>query len=64
MVMRHLAVSGIALIASKRFYFGVGGGTYTLEMLVQEAGVLQYDVLQVYEDGQSNIREIVRLSFK
>lgn len=64
MVMRHLAASGIALIASKRFYFGVGGGTYTLETLVQEAGLLQYDVMQVYEDGQSNIREIVRLSFK
>ena len=64
MVMTHLSSTGSALIASKRFYFGVGGGTYTLQTLVEAAGILSYDVLQVYEDGHSNIREIVQLKRK
>jgi hypothetical protein len=64
MVLRHLAPGGVALVASKRFYFGVGGGTYTLQSLVQQDGTLSYDVLEVYEDGLSNIREIIRLQHR
>lgn len=64
MVLRHLSATGVALIASKRFYFGVGGGTYTLESLVQANGLLNYEMMQVYQDGASNIREIVRLTRK
>jgi len=64
MVLRHLSATGVALIASKRFYFGVGGGTYTLESLVQANGLLNYEMIQVYQDGASNIREIVRLTRK
>jgi len=64
MVLKHLSNTGVALIASKRFYFGVGGGTYTLETLVQAGGVLNYHIEQVYQDGASNIREIVRLTRK
>ena len=61
MVEKHLSPSGVALIASKRFYFGVGGGTFTLETLVKSANTLSYEVIQVFEDGCSNIREIVKL---
>jgi hypothetical protein len=64
MVLRHLAPGGVALIASKRFYFGVGGGTYTLQSLVQQDGTLSYEELEVYQDGLSNIREIIRLQHR
>lgn len=64
MVLRHLAPGGVALIASKRFYFGVGGGTYTLQTLVQQDGKLSYEELEVYQDGLSNIREIIRLQHR
>jgi hypothetical protein len=63
MVKKHLAPGGCALLASKRFYFGVGGGTYSLQTLVERDGALRYEVVQVFEDGLSNIREIVRLSW-
>lgn len=64
MVLRHLAPGGCALIASKRFYFGVGGGTYSLQSLVEADGRLAYELVQVYEDGQSNIREIIALRYR
>jgi hypothetical protein len=82
-VAKLLSPTGIALIASKRFYFGVGGGTYTLNSLVEEAvgssaitgtssstnsthgsasvGLFQLEVLEVFEDGASNVREIIKL---
>jgi hypothetical protein len=61
MIETHLSDSGVALVASKRFYFGVGGGTFTLETLVKARRLLSYEVVLVVEDGQSNIREIVQL---
>mmetsp|Transcript_16206 Transcript_16206/g.27181 ORF Transcript_16206/g.27181 Transcript_16206/m.27181 type:complete len:282 (-) Transcript_16206:373-1218(-) len=60
-IQDHLASTGCALVASKRFYFGVGGGTFTLESLVKEAGGFSYETVVVFEDGLSNIREIVKL---
>lgn len=37
MIQRHLSADlGLALIASKKYYFGVGGGTHELELLVHE----------------------------
>lgn len=62
MVEKHLEVGGVALIASKKYYFGVGGGTFELEILASKpSSLLQYSLVKAYEDGQSNIREVIKL---
>jgi hypothetical protein len=72
---------GVAFLAAKRFYFGVGGSTiHFLHMVNSDPSgllmvvfkafqrkkiiFLQCDVVKVYEDGQSNIREILKVSFR
>ena len=62
MIAAHLETEGVALIASKKYYFGVGGGTFELEKLASKPNsVLRYTLLKFYEDGQSNIREVIKL---
>lgn len=61
MIEAHLSDTGVALIASKRFYFGVGGGTLELTELIRQRSALSCEVLEVFEDGHSNIREIISL---
>ena len=62
MVTAHLDTEGVALIASKKYYFGVGGGTFELENLAaMPSSKLKYCLVKSYEDGQSNIREIIKL---
>jgi hypothetical protein len=58
----HLEPNGVALIASKKYYFGVGGGTYELQNLAAApSSQLQYSLIDTYETGQSNIREVIKL---
>ena len=59
-----LSGGGVALVASKRYYFGVGGGTVELARWVAAEGRMECEVVEVLEDGQSNIREVVRLRWK
>ncbi|KAF8072381.1 Histidine methyltransferase 1-like protein [Scenedesmus sp. PABB004] len=54
---------GVALLAAKSFYFGVGGSTAGFAELVRADGVLECSQVWVREDGVSNKREILRLSF-
>ena len=68
-LQRFLAPGGVALIATKRFYFGLGGGTRELEQLVLSSssneggqGGWSCSLLTSYEDGQSNIRDVVCIS--
>ena len=55
--------TGIALIATKRYYFGVGGGTNQFLLDIEKASsslsTLTATVIQSYEDGISNIRDII-----
>jgi hypothetical protein len=62
MLDKHLADDGVALIATKRFYFGVGGGTFELERMVKESQTLSLQVVKSFEDGQSNIRDILSVT--
>jgi hypothetical protein len=61
MIQHHLEINGIALIATKRFYFGVGGGSATLEELVKSFHNLEISLIASYEDGASNIRDIFQI---
>ena len=64
MLINHLEINGIALIATKRYYFGVGGGSLELEQTIKSCsnGQLTYSIIEVYEDGYSNIREIIQVT--
>ena len=65
LVARHLKPNtGIAFIATKRYYFGVGGGTDSFcNALMNQPEGNQFDIqtLQVYDDGASNIRELLMI---
>ena len=59
---------GVALLATKRFYFGVGGGTLQFQELCNSLsaspiasmdGKLTATVIQSFEDGHSNVRDII-----
>lgn len=61
LLLSHLAPGGVALIASKKYYFGVGGGTWELQTLVAQGGELQSSVVFTAADGKSNVREIIEV---
>eukprot|EP00884_Botryococcus_braunii_P011875 jgi/Botrbrau1/20689/Bobra.0058s0019.1 len=52
---------GVALVAAKAFYFGVGGGTAGFRRLAQRRTDLRASVLAVLDDGASTKREIMLL---
>ncbi len=54
---------GVAYIAAKSYYFGVGGGTAAFVKLVNGEGLMRAEVVRVLDDGLSNKREIIRLAF-
>jgi len=63
-LLNHLKFdTGIAIIATKRYYFGCGGGTNELFALANELKVGDYkldlDVVEVVDNGMGNIREII-----
>jgi hypothetical protein len=44
----HLEPNGVALIASKKYYFGVGGGTYELQNLASTpSSQLHYSLIDI-----------------
>ena len=48
-------------MSSKRYYFGVGGGMFSLEeQLNKENDLHSYDIIYKcsFEDGKSNVRDI------
>ncbi len=54
-----LHINGSALIAAKRYYFGVGGSTAEFIRQVNQYGDMKCAPVRIYQDGSSNIREIV-----
>lgn len=74
LMRRHLVVdSGIGLVATKRYYFGVGGGSHAFRKYATEAAAsdhpsnttppvdLVVTTLQVYDSGAGNIRELLKV---
>lgn len=55
--------TGYALIAAKSYYFGVGGGTASFMRLVKHEGTFAAESIATFEDGASNKREILRLTY-
>ena len=63
-VAKTLSVSGEALVATKRYYFGCGGGVAALENEIGRVDRLCCEVVWSAEDGRSNVRDILRVFWK
>ncbi|EOD19321.1 hypothetical protein EMIHUDRAFT_45571, partial [Emiliania huxleyi CCMP1516] len=50
---------GLALVAAKSYYFGVGGSVAAFRTLVEEDGRFSCTSARVVEDGASNRREVL-----
>lgn len=61
-ISKRLAPGGIALIATKRFYFGVGGGSASIEELIGQSESLGLERKYSFEDGHSNVRDIYKIT--
>ena len=59
-----LAPGGVALVATKRYYFGCGGGVAALENEIGRIDRLCCEVVWSAEDGRSNVRDILRVFWK
>jgi SAM-dependent methyltransferase len=55
---------GVCYVAAKSYYFSVGGGCRQFEEMVNRDGLLETSVEKVIKDGSSNVREIIKVSFK
>ena len=67
LIAKHLRPqTGVAFIATKRYYFGVGGGSDAfraeLEAMKLRDATFNVEVVQVYDDGASNIRELLKVT--
>jgi len=62
LLSRHLKPGkGIAYISTKRYYFGVGGGTkcFCDALNKQKAHKFHVETLKIYDNGAGNIRELL-----
>lgn len=59
---RKLKKTGIALIAAKSYYFGVGGSVREFEALIEKQGIFNSSVK--WKNSQGVQREILHLTFK
>lgn len=70
---RHLSpVNGVGLVATKRYYFGCGGGTEAFCDAASDQKVmidnmpykLDVNVVEVFDNGAGNIRELLQVVLK
>lgn len=55
--------TGVAYIAAKTYYFGVGGGTTSFKKLLKRDGMLEVHTVATFDEGDGNKREILKLKF-
>ena len=63
-IAKTLSVKGEAIVATKRYYFGCGGGVAALENEIGRVDRLCCEVVWSAEDGRSNVRDILRVFWK
>lgn len=54
---------GVAIISGKTYYFGVGGGMALLRSQLSLDNELRVTTLATINDGNSNVREIIKIDF-
>ena len=63
-IARTLSATGEAVVATKRYYFGCGGGVAALENEIGRVDRLCCEVVWSAEDGRSNVRDILRVFWR
>ena len=63
--MQALKPTGIAFVAAKTSYFGLGGGSLAFKRLIEEQQpkLMAAQTVAEVNDGASNLREILKISF-
>jgi SAM-dependent methyltransferase len=70
---RALASDGVALVATKTLYFGIGGGSLAFRRAIAAASddeaapsgrILHVEQVREYADGKSNVRELLKVTWK
>jgi len=56
------ASAPFALIAAKSYYFGVGGGARSFREALRKDGGFRVETVETFSDGNSNVREILKVS--
>ena len=56
--------SGLCLLASKVYYFGVGGGIESLMRLLDRDEDLTGEIVATFDDGRSNRRQILEIRWR
>jgi SAM-dependent methyltransferase len=59
-----LKPNGEILVAAKTYYFGCGGGVRQFEEMVNKKNEMDISVARKFTDGQSNMREILKMKHK
>ncbi|GKY93024.1 histidine protein methyltransferase 1 [Mayamaea pseudoterrestris] len=60
LIDQHLSADGTAYVSTKRYYFGVGGGTDVFGECASKYG-LQVETVHVVNTGLGNVREVLRV---
>ena len=53
-----------ALVAAKSYYFGVGGGARWFRETLEKNACFDVECVDTISDGASNVREILKVSWK
>ncbi|KAK5575932.1 hypothetical protein RB653_007067 [Dictyostelium firmibasis] len=64
LISNHLESNGKCYLASKTYYFGVGGGIRKFEELLKILNRLSIKTVRDIKDGISNVREVVEITNK
>ena len=64
LIKNNLNKDGEAFFASKRFYFGVGGGSSEFRQYISDRNEFQIEQIKTIKDGINNIRVILKITWK
>lgn len=64
LIKNNLNKDGEAYFASKRFYFGVGGGSSEFRQYITERNEFEISQVKTIKDGINNIRVILKITWK
>jgi len=64
LIKNNLNKDGEAYFASKRFYFGVGGGSSEFRQYITDRNEFQIEQVKTIKDGINNIRVILKITWK
>ena len=64
LIKNYLNKGGEAYFASKRFYFGVGGGSSEFRQFINDRNEFEITQVKQIKDGINNIRVILKITWK